>query len=186
MAIDRAEAARRGQGRSHQARYFAPDTKAGAQVRGSITGALQQLRDDVQTQALRSAVYAGAKLLADELERRVPVDDGQLKGAVYTWHDDKRSRDGRQLYVVGVNKKQAPHWFNVEYGHWRINVVYRVGNRVIPTKQRLPTPVWTPAHPYLRPTADRMPDAVRAMQLRLIERIRELRAGQAAPEAAAP
>lgn len=166
--------------RSRTVRLFAPDTKSGAAMTGSMVGALQQLRDDVQTQALRSAVYAGAKLLADELERRVPVDDGQLKGAVYTWHDDKRSRDGRQLYVVGVNKKQAPHWFVVEYGHWRVNVVYRVGNRVIPTKQRLPTPVWTPARPYLRPTADRMADAVRAMQARLAERLRELRSDPSA------
>lgn len=167
--------------RSRTVRLFAPDTKAGAAMTGSLVGALQQLRDDVQTKALRSAVYAGAKLLADELEVRVPVDGGTLKGAVYTWHDDKRSTGGRQLYVVGVNKRQAPHWFVVEYGHWRVNVVVRGPNgRVIATKDRLPTPVWVPARPYLRPTADRMADAVRAMQARLAERLRELRSDPSA------
>ena len=170
------------------ARFFAPDTRAGAQVRGSIVGALQRLQADVQDKALRSAVYAGARLLGEELERRIPVDDGQLKASAYTWHDDRRSGGGRQVYVVGVNKRQAPHWFNVEYGHWRINVVIRIGDRIVPTKARLPQPVWTPAHPYLRPTADRMPEAVRAMQRRLVERLRELRAtpsAEAAPAEAA-
>lgn len=157
------------------AEFFAADSRAGARMRGSMVDALQQLREDVQTKALRSAVYAGAKVLADELEVRVPVDDGQLKAAVYTHHDDERSVNGRQIYQVGVNKKKAPHWFNVEYGHWRINVVVRgPGGRVLATKERLPTPVWTPAHPYLRPTADRMPEAVRAMQRRLVQRVREL------------
>lgn len=171
--------------RNHGTSYFAPDSKAGAAMRGSLVGALQQLRTDVQTQALRSAVYAGAKVLADELEVRVPVDSGTLKGSIYSWHDDRRSTGTRQVYVVGVNKRKAPHWFNVEYGHWRVNVVVRgPGGRVIATKDRLPTPEWVPARPYLRPTADRMPEAVRAMQRRLAQRIRELRAGQKGEAAA--
>ena len=181
MAVDRAESIRRGRGRSHSAQFFAPDTKAGAAVRGSLVGALQQLRDDVQTQALRSAVYAGAKLLGEEMAMRAPVDEGTLRDSIYTWHDDKRSGAARQVYVVGVNKRQASHWFVVEYGHWRVNVVYRgPGGQIIPTKARLPAPVWVPAKPYIRPTADRMPEAVRAMQRRLAERIRELRTEAAA------
>lgn len=181
MAADRAEAIRRGRGRSHEAKFFAPDSKAGAQMRGSLVGALQQLRDDVQTKALRSAVYAGAKLLGEEMTLRAPVGDGTLRGAIYTWHDDKRSTAGRQVYVVGVNKREASHWFVVEYGHWRTNVVYRgPDGSIIPTKARLPAPVWVAARPYIRPTADRMPEAVRAMQRRLAERIRELRTEAAA------
>jgi hypothetical protein len=160
------------------AEFFAADSRAGARMRGSLSGALQQLREDVQTKALRSAVYAGAKVLTDELEVRVAMlggGDGTLKKAIYTHHDDKRSGAGQQVYQVGVNKVKAPHWFNVEYGHWRVNVVVRGPNgRVLATKDRLPTPVWTPAHPYLRPTADRMPEAVRAMQRRLVQRVREL------------
>lgn len=153
---------------------------AGARMKGSLSQALQQFGADVQTKALRSAVYAGAKLLADELELRAPVKKGVLKKAIYTFHNDRKSVGGRQVYAVGVNKAKAPHWHLVEYGHWRVNVVIRgPGGRILATKERLPAPVWVPAHPYLRPTADRMPDAVRAMQKRMAERIRELRQEQA-------
>lgn len=183
MAVDQAERARRVQApaRSRAPLTFGRET-AGATMRGSLSAALQQYAQDVQTKVLRSAVYAGAKVLADELLVRAPQGPtGNLKDAVYTWHDDKQSVDGLQVYAVGVNKVKAPHWFNVEYGHWRVNVVYRgPDGRLIPTKQRLPKPVWVPAHPYLRPTAGRMPDALRAMQRRLVERLREVKAEGAA------
>lgn len=179
MAIDAAEAAARSSrpSRPSRAQFFGADTRAGARMRGSLVDVLAQLQEDVRGKALRSAVYAGAKVLADELEVRVPVDEGVLKDAIYTHHDDRRSGNGQQIYQVGVNKSKAPHWYNVEYGHWRINVVLRVNGRWVATKDRLPTPVWTPAHPYLRPTADRMPEALRAMQRRLAQRVRELTSG---------
>lgn len=183
MAVDQAEALRRGQaaGRSRAPLTFGREG-SGAKLRGSLSDALQQYAADVQEKVLRSAVYAGAKVLADELYIRAPLGPtGNLKDAVYTFHDDKQSVGGVQVYAVGVNKVKAPHWANVEYGHWRVNVVYRgPDGKLIPTKQRLPTPVWVPAHPYLRPTAGRMPDALRAMQRRLVERLREVKTEGAA------
>ncbi len=193
MAADKAEGIRRGPGRSHTTQYLAPDSKAGARMVGSLTDALQQLTADVQTKALRSACYAGAKLLADEMTARVPTKTGKLKNAIYTWHDDKQSTAGKQVYAIGVNKREASHWFNVEYGHWRYNqhapTVGWLKSKSKPNARgpgahdlpgALPAPVWVPAKPYIRPTADRLPDAIRAMQQRLAERIRELRT-EAAP-----
>lgn len=182
MATDRVEAQRRGVGRTRSASYFAPDSKAGARMRSGLSSALSAFSAAVQDKALRSAVFAGAKVLSAELTQRVPVDEGTLKGAIYHWHDDARSVGGKQVYAVGVNKRIASHWFNVEYGHWRVNVVHRgPSGQIIPAKARLPAPVWTPARPYLRPTWDaKATEAVRAMQRRLIERIRELAAEQAA------
>lgn len=177
MATDSAEATRRGASRSRQGATFVADKGAGARMRGSLSAALAQLADDVQNNVLRSAVYAGAKVLAAELEVRTPVDSGGLKDAIYTFHDPKKSTHGKQVYAVGVNKTKAPHWFNVEYGHWRVNVVVRVNGKFIATKDRLLEPVWVPAHPYLRPTAAKMPEAVRAMQRRLVQRIRDERNG---------
>lgn len=160
------------------AKLLTPTSRTGARMRGSLAAAIAKLREDVQEQALRSAVYAGAKVLAAELEARVPVDDGVLKDAIYTKHVDGRSNTQQQVYHVGVNVKKASHWFNVEYGHWRVNVVFRgPDGKVVATRQRLPEPVWVPASPYLRPTWDtRADDALRAMQRRLPQRLRELRA----------
>ena len=180
MAVDRAESVRRGRGRSKGTAYFASESRAGAQIRSSLSGALAAFADEVREKALRSAVYAGAKVLSTELElrTRAMAGTGELADAVYHYHDDKKSRGGRQVYAVGVNKVKAPHWFVVEYGHYRYNVVFRGPNgELIPTKARLPAPVWVPAMPYLRPTWDtKGAEAVRAMQRRLVERIRELRA----------
>jgi hypothetical protein len=192
MAIDQAEAAARGQVRraKRPLQTFTPDTRAGGST-GALGDALRQYAAWVQEEALRSAVYAGAKLLYDELLQRVPVGlTGNLKAACYHWHDEKQSFNGRQVYAVGVNKNKAPHWYNVEYGHVRVNrVVYtdnaikaakypsskpaKGGGFAIPTKEKLPAPRWVPANPYLRPTADRLPDAIEAMKRRLAEKLKE-------------
>lgn len=149
-------------------------------MRGSLTAALQQLTTDVRDKALRSAVRAGADLLYNEMRARVPVVSGQLKAAIYQYHDDRKSVDGRQVYAVGPNKRKAPHWFVVENGHWRINKVVVTNGKAVFTKERLPQPVWVPAVPYIRPTWDaKSGQLVRTMQHRLIERLRELRAGEA-------
>lgn len=132
------------------------------------------------------------------------ADKGVLARSVYHWHDDKQSNAHHQVYAVGVNKVEARHWFNVEYGHWRYNYLVPTGDvanmlkygkavvrgadgkTFLPLKKLMPAPKWVPASPYLRPTWDaKAQEALRAMQHRLIERIRELRAegANAAPEA---
>lgn len=185
MGTDNTERAGRRRAANPRQLQYTQD-RAGARMRGTLSAALAQLREDVAGQAVRSAVYAGARVLYEELLRQAPVGPtGNLKAAVYHWHDDKKSTGGRQVYAIGVNKGKAPHWHLVEYGHWRVNVIVRgPGGRLLATKERLPAPVWTPAHPFLRPTADRMQDALRAAQQQLAQRLRELRAGGAA--AAAP
>lgn len=186
MAADRAESIRRGRGGRKQTQYFSPDRKASVRIDESIVGALEKLRADLQTKVLRSAAYAGAKLLADEMVVRAPVDAGTLRNAIYTWHDDKQSGPLKQVYFVGVNKREASHWFWIEYGHWRYNQSvngYWQKSKSKPNARgpsahdlpsALPSPVWVPAVPYIRPTADRMGDAIQAMQARLAERLREI------------
>lgn len=194
MAVDRAESIRRGRGGRKQTQYFSPDRKANVRIDESIVGALEKLRADLQTKVLRSAAYAGAKLLADEMTMRAGAiaDDGTIRDAIYTWHDDKQSGPLKQVYWVGVNKREASHWFSVEFGHWRRNVVIpgaavknpgkygaafktdAKGRQVLVTKHKLPAPVWVEARPYIRPTADRMGDAIQAMKARLAERLREI------------
>lgn len=163
--------------------------KASARIQGSLVAKLEQLSEQVQGPALRSAAHAGAEVVYNELHARVPRHSGALKSAIYRWHDDKASVPGRQVYAAGVNMAKAPHWHNVEYGHWRINVVVRdAAGRMVFTKERLPQPVWVPASPYLRPAFEAArATAEQAMRQRFYARLAELRAGgdAAATEATA-
>lgn len=75
----------------------------------------------VVEQVLRPGAYAGAKMIYDGMRLKVPVAQGSLRDAIYHWHDGKRSRPDRQIYLIGPNKKEAPHWHWIEFGHWLYN-----------------------------------------------------------------
>jgi len=144
-------------------------------VSSNAVEALENLDRLIREKVLRSAAYAGARVFYDEVRLRVPVGEGQLYGSIYHYHIDRVSNDNKQIYAIGPNKKKAPHWYNVEYGHWRVNVLLRRGGRWIATKQRLPAPVWVPGKPYMRPSYDaKKADAIKAMQVRFEQRLREV------------
>lgn len=194
----------RGSGkRSHSAQFFAPDSKASAGFTNSLSDALASITEAIRTKALRSAAHAGAEVFYQEMRIRTAGIEGgprpltgRLQKSIYQWHDFKKSTPTRQVYAVGPNKKEAPHWFNVEYGHVRTNYVVEVdpgrdlskykrlivgqdGRIYLPLKRRLTTPAHVPARPYARPTFDaKATEAVQAMKKRLAERINELKAGQ--------
>lgn len=169
--------------RSRPAQWFTPDHRAGAKMSASLADQLAALSAGMEQHALRSAAYAGAQVLSSEVETRVaPMSkSGLLRSAIYHVHVARLSGPTRQVYEVGVNKGKAPHWHQIEYGHWRINVVVRGKNgELITLKQRLPQPAWLPAHPYLRPAWNaKAREAIEAMQRRLAQRIGELPAGEA-------
>lgn len=163
-----------------KAEYF-PTQKAGARMTSSLADAIADLRGHVREKVLRSAAHAGAEVLYEELKLRAPAGPtGNLKSAIYQWHDDKRSNEARQIYVVGVNKSAAPHWALVEYGHMRINVVFRgPTGELIATKKLLPAPVWVPPTPYLRPSWEaKASAAVSAMQQRAMQRLLDFHFGE--------
>lgn len=149
-------------------------------IHGDMKGALRKLGGEDMTRALRSGVYAAAKVLYTDMLLRVPIHEGGLVDAIYHWHDDKLSTATRQVYRIGPNKAKAPHWHLVEYGHWRRNVVYRDKRtgRMIATRKRLEVPVWVPAYPYIRPTYDGMiGNAMSAAKIRLKQRVGEFMRG---------
>lgn len=179
MGKDVTEARRRGLRRSKSAQFFSPDSRNGARLEGSMADAIAAYSAEIQAKVIRSGAHAGAIVFYDEMKLRAPVDEGTLRDSIYRWHDEKRSVDGRQRYLVGPNKGKAPHWFNVEYGHWRVNVVFTGPNgELIAVKERLATPQWVPAKPYARPTFDAKASmAIEAAMRRMKERMREINAG---------
>lgn len=122
------------------------------------TSALQknlvQFAKDIEEKAIRPAAYAASKVLYEEMQIRVPVGNtGNLKAALYQYHNEKLSKDGVHIYSVGVNKRKAPHWHLLEYGTIR-----------------------APAYPFIAPTYDaKIVEAMRAARTRLAEKIEEIK-----------
>lgn len=182
MANGRSAGGTRGRAKKevlYNAKYFR------ATYNSDLEARLATLEGELLEKALRSSARAGALVLYDEIKLRADAfkePSGKIYSAIYHWFDIKRSTPTRKTYMVGVNKRKAPHWHNVEYGHWRINVVYRdeASGKLIPTRMRLPAPKWVPAHSYLRSAWEaRKGDALRAMAERARARIGELEMGEA-------
>ncbi len=115
---------------------------------------LDKFAKDIEEKAIRPAAYAASKVIYQELQMRVPVGEtGNLKNSIYQYHNEKLSRDGKQIYSVGVNKRKAPHWHLLEYGTIR-----------------------APAYPFIVPTYDaKIVEAMQAARLRLAEKIEEIK-----------
>jgi len=115
---------------------------------------LQAFSDNFVNDVLRPAAYAAATVLYDEMRLRVPEKTGALKASIYRWRE--KQDNNRAIFYVGVNKRKAPHWHLIEYGHYQIYRVYWNAEvqdwRTI--RQLLPTPIFSPARPYVRPTFD--------------------------------
>jgi len=137
----------------------------------NITKAIEAFESDFREHVIRSATYAGAKVLYSAMRQLVPVKSGDLYGAIYHWFDKNNSTAYKKIYLIGPNKREAPHWYNVEYGHWRYNrsVKHRwqrsksqpnarvatpgtMDRRVHDLPGALDVPVWVPAQPYIRNT----------------------------------
>lgn len=164
--------------RKSQARLYRID-KSGQKVPGGLASAIAEFSADLQTKVFRSAAHAGAIVFYNEMRRRVPVGTGELHDSIYRYHDEAGSTPTRQRYLIGPNKDKAPHWFNVEYGHWLVNVVVRLPNgQIQATTERLADPVWVPGVPYIRPTFGAVAgQAIKAATERAKERLAELKSG---------
>lgn len=155
---------------------------------------LKKLDTAIKEKVIRPTAYAGAKILYDEMRLQVPIDSGNLYESIYHWFDTKESTPLRKVYAIGPNKAKAPHWYNVEYGHWRYNKI--VNGRALKSKSdrnarvstpgtrdssvhdlpgALEVPVWVPANPYIRITYDaNIQRAMEAMKRRFGERLSEV------------
>lgn len=167
--------ARRGAGRAKTTKLL-PKQLVGMNVESNMSEGLKKFERDIREKALRSAAHAGAIVFYNEMRQRVPVDEGTLFGSIYRYHDEKKSTDTRQVYAVGPNKGKAPHWHLIEYGHWRVNkLVKNEAGKWVATRERLESPIWVAAAPYIRPSFDgKVNESIRAMKLRLSERIKEI------------
>jgi hypothetical protein len=171
---------------SHSAQKFVPNVRHGLSIKGTPPWEFMQRLSaafQAESNVLRPAVYAGARVLYDEIRLRTSAmpwsKTGTLHGAIYHWHDDAASTDTYQRYVVGVNVSKARHWFLVEYGYIRTHVTFEdsAGNWHT-TSKLLKTPQQIPAYSYLRSSYEaKIGEAMRAIKVRFMERVKDVMAG---------
>ena len=175
--------------RSNKQLKFFGKRGSGLRIGGDMASALQEWGDKIAAQAARPASRAGALVFYHEMKQKVPVGEpydggssagpgGMLYDSLYHAFSKSESYNNRQVYHIGPNKAKAPHWFLVENGHWRVNVVRYVNGRWSASKERLPSPVWVPGKPYIAPTFDgKVHAALTAMRERMREKISEISSG---------
>lgn len=112
---------------------------------------LDKFAQKVREEVLIAGTAAMANVIYEEVHTRVPVDTGTLRDAIYRVYSPEKSSDANKLYRISWNKKKAPHGHLVEFGTSR-----------------------APAHPFIRPAADRLPDAIRAGNERMAEKLKSL------------
>lgn len=120
---------------------------------GDLTEGLDKFAQKIQDSIALSGAAAMARVIYDEVKLntsppRLGRVTGKLHDAVYRAYSPESSGDGQQIYHVSVNKKEAPHWFLLEYGTSRMR-----------------------AHPYLRPALSRLKDAATAGMTRMQQRM---------------
>jgi hypothetical protein len=144
-------------------------------LESNVVENLAKLERGLKEQVARSGARAGILVFYHEMRRLVPVHEGTLHDSIYHYHDETPPKDWQQ-YFAGPNKRKAPHWHQVEYGHWLVNVVVRMPDRTLKaTKERRAAPKWVPGQPYVRPAYDsKRAAAAGAVKTRMAERYKEL------------
>jgi hypothetical protein len=169
--------------------------RTGSAIDGDLIGALDKFEANLKEKALRPAAFAGALMMREEVKIRVPRRTGTLHDSIFMYYDKVKSSETVKTYLVGPNKRKAPHWYVIEYGHFLYN---RWAGRWLRSKSNpsargtpgtmdvhdLPgarkEPLWVPARPYLRPAYDsKIGDCLDAMKARLAEKIKEIAQGRA-------
>ena len=175
---------------------MADTIQAKADVKSVLAG-LSNLSGPLATHLARSMCVAGGKVLRDEAKLLAPVESGLLRSAIYLAFKENKSTAREVTYSVTWNTKKAPHGHLIEFGHWRYNKVINgypqkslkpglkrgTGPESHAGPGALIDPVWTPAHPFMRPAFDSAGGRAKAAMLeRGRQRLPELLAGNGSPE----
>lgn len=121
----------------------------------SFDAGLARLGGELRVKLARSMAVAGGEVLRDEAKLLAPVEEGVLRDAIYLAFKDAKSNEQQVVYSVTWNSKKAPHGHLIEFGHWQPYKVVKLPNgQWFTTKELLPSPKFTAAHPFLRPAFD--------------------------------
>jgi len=86
-------------------------------LKGDFDKVLDKLEADVLDKVLRPSARAGALVYYELMHANVPYKEGALLNAIYHAFITEKETKTYKSYRVGVNHKEAPHWWLVEFGH---------------------------------------------------------------------
>lgn len=137
--------------------------KTTSRMVGNLADELELFAQSVQGEVAMAGVAAMARVVYDEAKARVPQKTGRLHDSIYRVFSPEKSDATLKTYRISYNKKTAPHGHLIEFGHWTKSV-----GEYGPLQ-----PKWVPAHPFLRPAFDKIPEAIRAGRARMAEKLKE-------------
>lgn len=137
---------------------------------------LHQLPQEIQKRPLRSAVAAGAKVIADAAINNAPQGEtGNLRKSIYRYRSRSQSATGKETFLVGVRKGKAKFRDNARNRRLgRVGKTYQTqGEAYYWRFIEFGTSSQT-ARPFLRPAFERnKEDAVNVMKNRLRQSIEQ-------------
>jgi hypothetical protein len=117
--------------------------------------AVEKLQGPLKVSLARSIAVGAGETLRDEAKLLAPKESGLLANSIYLAYKDGRSNEKEVVYSVSWNHLAAPHGHLIEFGHWQPYKVVKLPNGDwFTTKERLPSPKFIAAHPFLRPALD--------------------------------
>lgn len=129
-------------------------------------------------EATRPAAQAAAQVLYENVKLNVSSIGritGNLDRSIYQVFSERQSGPGRAVYEVSWNARKAPHGHLVEFGHvmkYR-TVLTRKGQWLTLKDQPLATPRHVGAQSFVRRAISKFPEAIKAAEDKLLQRIAE-------------
>jgi HK97 gp10 family phage protein len=126
--------------------------KITAKLTGDLEGGLDRMASGKAEDVIYSGAAAMGRFMYEVVKENVSgnapggpgVVTGNLRDSIYWAKDDGLSTPFRAVYNISWNKSKAPHGHLIEFGTST-----------------------NPAYPFMRPAADKMPEAVKAGQARM-------------------
>jgi HK97 gp10 family phage protein len=135
-----------------------------------LQNALKELPKEIQKRPLRSAVSAGAKVIADEAIKKAPQGEtGNLRKSIYRYRSRRQSTTGKETFLVGVRKGKAKFVDNSRNRRLgRVGKTYQTQGEAYYWRFVEFGTSSQPARPFLRPAFENSKErAVQVMKERL-------------------
>lgn len=149
-----------------------------AKLGGDLELDLSKYAQYIQEKVAFSGAAAMAGVIYEEVQANVQKlgrKSGNLQNAVFRAYSFKSSSETKKTYRISWRYKDAPHGKLIEFGHWQKYRVVRLpnGDWITLKDQKLSSPKWIPAKPFLRPAFGHIQQAIDAGKERMAQRLKE-------------
>jgi len=149
-----------------------------AKFDGNLDADLTAYEQYIQDKVMFAGAAAMAGVIYQEVQTNVQKlghKTGKLQQAVFRAYSFKSSSTTKKTYRVGWRYQDAPHAKFIEFGYWQRYQVVKLpdGDWITLKDQKLASPKWIPAKPFLRPAFGHIQQAITAGKARMAERLSE-------------